>query len=503
MSFESFNPFKKKENRYLSEKEKEKKGKEKKKDDFDPGRREFLKKGGAAAGGLALSGVLGNLLKEKLEEMGEKEIEKEEKEKEETREKEEPSPTPEQKEIEQENVISLTEILDYDKEGRIELTSETMEAIKNHWKEKYRNVTELKDSLEGGYKRMGEWESYVEEQFRQEGIPEKYKYLALPESHWQIEARSPKKAVGPYQFTPTTARKYGLNTNHFADQHPNLEERKDPIKASDACARLLKDLYEAGKDWDLALAGYNGGYIWEYLNKAYGNGEEISYNDFLKHLEEKINNIKEEIRSRDHDSYQIEKGDTLKTIADKFNMETEELVRVNNIENKNRIYVGQKLKIPITEETKKKLFEERINGMAENLNYPPKFNAIHELIEEGFVQEQKEPLSFETIKAGSGYEMHTFRKEDKNIYRLAQKFSKVSAEEILKANPDIDPKKLSPGEKIRIPSQNSSNTLRDIAASRQTDLTRLQELNPAVEDAGKPLPPNYEIRIPTSTLASK
>ena len=493
MSFENFNPFKKKENRYLSDKEKEEKRKKKEDDEFDPGRREFLKKAGAAAGGVILSGSLGTLLWEKMNEE-EKEPGKERMAKKE----EPPEPTPEQEKIEEENVTSLSEVLDFEKEGRIELNEETMEAIKNYWKEQYKKNPDLRNSLVEGYEQMGEWEPYLKEQFRQAGIPERYIYLALPESHWQLEARSPVGAVGPYQFMPDTARKYGLKTDYFADQPSNLDERKDPVQAAEACAHLLKDLYVSSKDWDLALSGYNGGYIWHYLNNAYENNENISYSDFLGYLEEKINNIKEEIKAKEYEEYKIQKGDTLQEVASKFNMEVEELCRINNIKDKNRIFVGQTLQIPITENTKKKIFEDKISGMSENLNYPHKFNAVYELIEEEFADQQEEPVSFKTVKAESGYTTHTFSEKDKTIYSLAQRYPGVDVKQILKANPDLDPKKLKPGTKLRIPDENASNTLEDISRTHGVDLERLNFLNPAVEEADKSIPKGYKIRVPAS-----
>ena len=84
-------------------------------------------------------------------------------------------------------------------------------------------------------------------------VPLELKYLPIIESALNPTAVSRAGAVGLWQFMITTGKQYGLEVTSLID------ERRDPIKASYAAARYLKDLYDIFGDWSLAIAGYNCG----------------------------------------------------------------------------------------------------------------------------------------------------------------------------------------------------------------------------------------------------
>ena len=84
-------------------------------------------------------------------------------------------------------------------------------------------------------------------------LPLELKYLPIIESALKPTARSRAGALGLWQFMIKTGRLYGLESNSLVD------DRLDPIKATWAAARYLKEMYDIYKDWHLVIAAYNCG----------------------------------------------------------------------------------------------------------------------------------------------------------------------------------------------------------------------------------------------------
>lgn len=92
-----------------------------------------------------------------------------------------------------------------------------------------------------------------EEKLAEYGLPIELKYLSVIESGLRPQVKSKAGALGLWQFMYRTGLYFGLKENSYID------ERMDPVLATDAACRYLKQLYGIYGDWNLALAAYNAG----------------------------------------------------------------------------------------------------------------------------------------------------------------------------------------------------------------------------------------------------
>ncbi|MHC9063956.1 lytic transglycosylase domain-containing protein [Nitrospira sp. CMX1] len=103
-------------------------------------------------------------------------------------------------------------------------------------------------------KRTGRCFPPAEKQLADAGLPDDLKYMLLVESKCISAAYSKAKASGPWQFIPSTGRRYRLKSDAVRDERRNLE------MSTEAAVKYLKYLKDfQDNDWFLAMASYNAG----------------------------------------------------------------------------------------------------------------------------------------------------------------------------------------------------------------------------------------------------
>ena len=148
------------------------------------------------------------------------------------------------------------------------------------WMDRFQ--TTEKAAFETLLKRRSIYDELVRGKLRDRGMPEELLYLAMMESRLDSRAVSKVSAVGLWQFMSPTAIQYGLRVDEWVD------ERRDPVRATDAALDYIEWLHTRFGSWYLAAAAYNAGpgRVERVLNRhAEGRtGDEQVYWDVLDHL---------------------------------------------------------------------------------------------------------------------------------------------------------------------------------------------------------------------------
>lgn len=121
-------------------------------------------------------------------------------------------------------------------------------------------------------KRANRWLPQMQEILRAHDIPDDFKYLPLIESNL-LNVVSPAEAVGYWQILKTSGKEFGLEITDEVD------ERYNPLKATEAACKYLKQAYRKFGNWTLVAASYNRGM--GGIERAIENQREDSYYDLF------------------------------------------------------------------------------------------------------------------------------------------------------------------------------------------------------------------------------
>jgi len=109
-----------------------------------------------------------------------------------------------------------------------------------------------RDQFIDGYRLSGEYLPFMEEIFIKRGMPFELTRLPFVESSFNTRARSKVGASGIWQFMKTTG-------SDFMMINDAVDERNDPLRATEAASQLLRINYDTLGNWPLAVTAYNHG----------------------------------------------------------------------------------------------------------------------------------------------------------------------------------------------------------------------------------------------------
>jgi membrane-bound lytic murein transglycosylase D len=110
-----------------------------------------------------------------------------------------------------------------------------------------------RDAYRNWIKKSGLYDAEIRRLLRTNNLPTDLMFLAMIESGFDPTAESAANAAGLWQFIPKTGKAYGLRIDGVID------ERKDPLRATEAAIEHLKDLKLELGYWHIAMAAYNAG----------------------------------------------------------------------------------------------------------------------------------------------------------------------------------------------------------------------------------------------------
>ncbi len=305
----------------------------------------------------------------------------------------------------------------------------------------------LKDRYYQGLIRSYEYLEHIRKTFKKMNIPPEIVYLPHVESSFNYNAYSKVGAAGMWQFMRSTAKRFNLKVNYLID------ERRDPIKSTYAAAKLLQANYKLLKSWPLALTAYNHGaasllraqrklgtsdiekIIKNYRGRRFGFASKNFYATFMATVEiskepEKYFPSFKLPKKHKVSHITLDKNYTLKELSTYLNFSLKKLKQLN----------------PAI----------RRSAFTSELYLPPRFeiNIPHLSSKELESLKNKLAKTKSTYKEGKVQRLHIVSRGE-NLFDIARLYG-TKVYKIVQFNQILNPSRIYPGMKIKIPGKQSS-----------------------------------------------
>jgi membrane-bound lytic murein transglycosylase D len=309
-----------------------------------------------------------------------------------------------------------------------------MEARIAHWINRWTGSGAR--SFQRDLERAARYGPWIEAELEARGLPASLRALPILESGYNPLATSPAGAGGLWQIMPPTARSLGLRVDALID------ERRDPIRSTEAALDYLTGLYDQFGSWFLALAAYNAGSgrVRQVLQAAPGQGDlsgDVVYSqlrrrfpavtqDFVPRFLAAARLMKdpegfglrmpEDVEPWRFDEVEVPGATALDAVARAAAVSTAELRTLNP-----QILRGQ-----------------TPPGSAIRLRLPPGHREILERADVEIPLGERSPAVEHRVVAGE------------TLSRIASRYG-VSVSELERSNPGVDPRRLRIGQRLTIP----------------------------------------------------